>query len=117
MVVVARVMIHHARRPRMDVSAPQIFRRNDLAGRCLHQGRTTKENRALLANNNTFVAHRRHIGTPGRARPHHDSDLRNPLRRHIRLVEENPAEMLPIRENLVLHRQERPTTVDQVQTR
>src|SRR5438445_4515787 len=40
------------------------------------------------------------------ARAHHDRDLRNPLRRHLRLVEEDPAEVVAVRKDLVLQRQE-----------
>ena len=54
---------------------------------------------------------------PAVRRAHHDRDLRDPLRRHPRLVEEDPAEVVPVREHLRLQRQKRPARVDQVDAR
>ena len=41
---------------------------------------------------------------PARARAHHDRDLRDPERRHARLVEEDPAEMVTVGKDLGLKR-------------
>ncbi len=64
-----------------------------------------------------LVAHRRHVGAAGRARAHHRRDLRDPLRRHPRLVEEDPAEVVAVGEDLVLERQEGAARVDEVDAR
>jgi len=45
---------------------------------------------------------------------HHDSDLRDADRRHPGLVVEDPAEVLAVREHLVLPRQERAARVDEI---
>ena len=52
----------------------------------------------------------------GGAAAHNHGDLRDVQRRHARLVVEDAAEMLPIREYLVLQRQEGTTRIDEVDT-
>ena len=64
-----------------------------------------------------LVAHRRDVGAAGGARAHHDRDLRDALRRHPRLVEEDPPEVLAVGEDLGLERQERAARVDEVEAR
>jgi hypothetical protein len=49
-----------------------------------------------------LVAHRRHVGAAGRARAHHHRDLRDALRAHVGLVEEDAAEVVAVGEDLVL---------------
>ena len=58
-----------------------------------------------------------HVGAAGRARAHHDGDLRDALGRHARLVEEDAAEVLAVGEDLGLQRQERAARVDEVDAR
>ena len=98
----------------MHVPAAQVLRRHLLAGRRLHQRRPGEKDRPLLLHDDRHVRHRRHIGAARRARPHHHRDLRDPLRRHLRLVVEDPPEMLPVGKHLVLVRQVRPARIDQV---
>ena len=64
-----------------------------------------------------LVAHRRHVGAARRARAHHHRDLRDALRAHVGLVEEDAAEVLAVGEDLVLARQEGAAGVDQVDAR
>ena len=64
-----------------------------------------------------LVRHRRHVRAAGRARAHHDGDLRDALGRHARLVEEDAAEVLAIGKDLGLQRQERAAGVDEVDAR
>src|SRR3546814_2802579 len=78
-----------------------------LASGSFHQRRTAKEDRALFAHDDAFIAHRRHVGTAGRTRTHHHRDLRDIERAHPRLVVENPPEVLAVGKHLVLQRQER----------
>ena len=98
----------------MHIGAAKVFGADDLAGGGLHQRRAAEEDRALLAHDDRLVAHRRHIGAAGGARAHHRGDLRDALRGQVGLVEEDAAEMLAVREDLVLHRQERAAGIDQV---
>ena len=90
----------------MHVGAAEFFRRHHLAGRSLHQRRAAEKDRALVAHDDALVRHRRHIGAAGGAGPHHDRDLGNAQRRHLRLIVEDAAEMPLVGKNLVLHRQE-----------
>src|SRR4029079_18817694 len=59
----------------------------------LPQGRAAEKDRPLVADDDALVAHRRDVGAAGGAAPHHAGDLRDALRRHLRLVEEDAAEM------------------------
>jgi hypothetical protein len=112
--VVLGHVVGHAGHGGMHLGAAQRFRIDDFAGRRLHQRRSAKEDRALFAHDDRFVAHRRHVGAAGGARAHHHRDLRDVRRRQPRLVVEDAAEMLLVREHLVLQRQEGAAGIDQV---
>ena len=116
LVVVGQV-VGDAARARVQVAAAEVLRGDLLAGRGLHQRRAAEEDRALLADDHALVAHRGHVGAAGRAGAHHRGDLRDPACRHRRLVEEDPAEVLAVGEDLVLQRQERAAGVDEVDAR
>ena len=98
----------------MERAAAELLRGHLLPGRRLHQRRAAEEDRALVADDDRLVAHRRDVGAARRAGAHHRGDLRDPLRRHRRLVEEDAAEVLAVGEDFVLHRQEGAARVDQV---
>ena len=98
----------------MQFSATEILGRDDLAGGGLHQRRSAEKDRALVAHDHGFIAHRRDVRAAGCARPQHRGDLRDALRAEIGLVVEDPAEMLAVREHLVLARQEGTAGVDQI---
>ena len=117
MLVILGEMIDHARLARMQVAAAQILGADLLARRRLHQRRAGEEDRALVADDDALVAHRRHIGAAGGAAAHHAGDLGDALRAHLRLVEEDPAEMVAVGEDLGLVRQVRAAAVDQVDAR
>src|SRR5437868_4818757 len=95
-------MISYARSPAMDIRATQLLGSDHLAGRSLHQWRAGEENGALVSDNYRFIRHRWYISATGSAGAHHHRYLRNPLRRHIRLVIEDPAEMVAVWKNLIL---------------
>ncbi len=101
----------------MHVAATELLGRHDLAGRRLHQRRSTEEDRALLLDDDALVRHRRHVGATGRAGPHHGRELGDAFCGEVRLVEEDPAEVLLVGEDVVLHRQERAPGVDEVDAR
>ena len=90
----------------MHVGAAEFFRRDHLAGRRLHQRRSAEKDRALVAHDDALVRHRRNIGAAGGAGAHHDGNLRDALRRHLRLIVEDAAEMPLVGKDLVLLRQE-----------
>ncbi len=107
-------MIDDAGNARMHIGAAEVFGRHDFAGRRLDQRRAAEKDRALVLDDDRLVAHRRHVGAAGRARTHDGGDLRNALRRQVGLVEEDAAEVLLVRENLVLHGQEGAAGIDQI---
>ena len=112
-----RVVVGDAGAPRVHVCAAELLRRHVLPGRSLHERRAADEDRSRAAHDHRLVAHRRHVGAAGGARAHHDGDLRDPLRRHLRLVEEDAAEVLAVGEHLRLQGQERAARVDEVEAR
>ena len=116
-VVVFGEVVGDAGQPRVHIGAAQFFGGHFLAGRGLHERRAAEKDRSGVLDDDRFVGHRRHIGAAGRARAHHHGDLRNALRRHARLVEEDAAEVLAIGEDLGLQRQERAARIDEVDAR
>jgi hypothetical protein len=113
--VARRVVVGDARLPRVHVGAAELLGAHVLAGRRLHERRPADEDRARAADDHRLVAHRGHVRTACGARAHHDRDLRDALRRHPSLVEEDAAEVVAIREYLGLQRQERTAGVDEVE--
>ncbi len=112
--VVVGEVIRHPRDAGVHVSAAEVLGAHFFAGRGLHQRWAGEKNGALLLDDHRLVAHRRHVGAAGGARPHHHGDLRDPSRRHTGLVVEDASEMLPVGKDLGLHRQKRATRVDEV---
>ncbi|MCY1229790.1 hypothetical protein D9M72_421770 [compost metagenome] len=98
----------------MHVGAAQVLGADFLAGRGLHQRRAAQEDGALVADDHGFIAHGRHVGSAGGARAHHGGDLRDLCCGHLRLVEEDPAEVLLVRKDFVLLGQERSARVHEV---
>ena len=112
--VVVGEVIDDAGGARVHVAAAERLGVDDLAGRRLHQRRPAEEDRALVAHDDRFVAHRGHVGAARGAGAHDHRDLRNAGRREPRLVVEDAAEVLAVREHLVLQRQEGAARVDEV---
>ena len=67
-----------------------------------------------MAHDHHFVAHGRDVGAAGGARTHDHRQLGDALGRHLRLVVEDAAKVVPIRKNLGLQRQERAARVHQI---
>jgi hypothetical protein len=101
----------------VDVGAAELLGGHILAGGRLHQRRPADEDRARALDDHGLVAHRGHVGAAGRARAHHDGDLRDPLGRHARLVEEDAPEVVAVGEDLGLEREECAARVDEVDAR
>ena len=117
MCVVVGQMIDHAGQPGMDLAAAQILGGNLLAGRGFDERRPGEEDRTLVANDDRFVRHCWNIGPASGATSHDNCNLANALRAHVRLIEEDAAEMLAVGKDLVLARQIGPAAVDEVDTR
>ncbi len=101
----------------MDIGAAQFLGGHRFAGRGLHQRRTGEEDRALILDDDGLVRHRRHVGAARGARAHHHRDLGDARGRHVGLVVEDAAEMVAVREHLVLARQVRAAGIHQVDAR
>ena len=112
--VVVREVVDDAGGARVHVAAAERLGVDDLAGRRLHERRAAEEDRALVADDDGLVAHRRHVGAARGAGTHDHRDLRNARGREPRLVVEDAAEVLAVREHLVLQRQEGAARVDEV---
>ena len=98
----------------MNVTATEVLSADHLTRRGHHQRGAAQENRALVAHDDSLVAHGRHIGSARRTRAHYHRHLRDALGRHVRLIEEDAAEMIAIWKYLVLLREKCPTRVDKV---
>ncbi len=96
---------------------PSSSARHFFAGRGLHERRAAQKDRAGALDDDRFVRHRRHVGAAGGARAHDDRDLRDPLGRHARLVEEDAAEVLAVGKDLGLQRQKGAAGIDEVDAR
>ena len=115
--VVPREVVGHAREPRVDVGAAELFGRDVLAGRRLHEGRAAEEDGARALDDDRLVGHRRHVGAAGRARAHDHRYLRDARRREPRLVEEDAPEVLAVGEHLRLHGEVGASGIDEVDAR
>ena len=98
----------------MHVGAAKFLGADHLAGSGLHQRRPGEEDGGLFAHHHGFVGHRRHVGPAGGAGAHDHGDLRDAAGTHVGLVEEDPAEVLAVGEDLVLARQVGAARVHQV---
>jgi hypothetical protein len=96
----------------VGVCAAQHVRRDDFAGRRLHERRPAQENRPVSFHDHVFVAHGGHVGAARSAGAQDERDL-GLLReyylgdahgRHVCLVEEDSAEVLFVGEDFVLAR-------------
>ena len=112
--VVFGEVVRDAREPRVDVGAAELLRRDLLACRRFHERRAAEKDRAGALDDDRLVRHRGHVGAAGRARAHHDGNLRDAFGRHARLVEEDAAEVVPVGEHLGLQRQEGAARIDQI---
>ena len=117
MVVVLRKVIGDAGDAGVHVGTAQLLGTDDLAGRRLDQRWSGEKDRALLADDDRLVRHRRHVRPARGTRAHHHADLRDALRRHRRLIVENAAEMIAVRKDVGLIGQVRAPGVDQVDAR
>ena len=96
---------------------PSSSARHDLARRGFDERRAGEKDRALVAHDDRFVRHRRHVRAARGARAHHARDLRNARGGHVRLVVEDAAEMVAVGKDRVLARQVRAARIDEVDAR
>ena len=101
----------------MDVGAAQVFRADNFSRCRLDQGRAAEKYRSLVFDDDALVGHGRHVGAAGGAGAHHHGKLGDAPGRQVGLVVEDTAEVVPIREYLVLFGKKRAAGIHQVDTR
>ena len=104
-VIVLGEVVGDAGQPRVHIGAAELFGGDFLTGGGLDERRTAEKDGPRPLDDDRFVGHRRHVGAAGRAGAHHHRDLRDALRGHASLVEEDPSEVIAIGEDLGLKRQ------------
>ena len=107
-------MIDDAGDPGVHIAAAEFLGADHFAGGRLHQRRAAEKDRALVAHDDGFVAHRRHVRAARGARTHDHGDLRNAGRRHVGLVVEDAAEVFGVGKHFVLARQVRAARIHEV---
>src|SRR5581483_12425423 len=90
------VVISHTGPARVHIGAAELLRGHVLSGRCLYERRPADEDRPGAADDDRLVAHSRHVRAARGRRAHYDGDLRDAARRHLGLVEEDPAEVVAV---------------------
>ena len=65
--IILREVIDDAALARVHVAAAEIFGADHFASRGFHQRRAAEEDGALVADDDCFIAHRRHVGAAGGA--------------------------------------------------
>ena len=105
LLVLGKVVGHTGRRG-VHVGATKVLCGHLFACGGLDQGGAGEENRAVALDDDRFIGHGRHIGATGRAGAENGRHLRDAVCGHFRLIPENAAEVIDVREHLVLHRQE-----------
>ncbi|MNQ89209.1 hypothetical protein D3C85_1045090 [compost metagenome] len=103
--VVLGVVVGHARGLAVHIGTAEVLGADHFTSGGLHQRRAGEEDGGLVAHHDGLVGHGRHIGAAGGAGAHHHGDLRDALGAHVGLVEEDPPEVLAVREHFVLARQ------------
>lgn len=115
--VVDGKVVRYAGHGGVEGSAAEVFGGDFLACSGFDERRASEENRSLVLDDDGLVAHSGDVGASGGAGAHDYRDLGNTLRAHSGLVEEDPAKVLLIREDVRLVRQVRAAGVHQVYTR
>jgi hypothetical protein len=107
-------VITHARFFAVEVGSAKLLISDDFTCSCLHERRATKEDCSTLFYHDNFVRHGRDIGTTSSAATHNNCNLGNTLSRHAGLVVKDTAEMIAIRENVLLLRQESTSAINEI---
>ena len=101
----------------MHIRAAERLGADDFTGGGFHQRRPRQKNRALIFDDDGFVAHRGHVRAARGTRTHHARDLRNALGGHARLIVKNTSEVFAVGKHLILTRQMCAAGIDQVNAR
>ena len=109
-------MVGHPGLFAVQVGAAQLFGGNHLPGGGLHQGRAGQEDGGLFLDHDHFVGHGRHVGAAGGAGAQYHTDLGNAAGGHVGHVEEDAAEVIPVRKHFVLTGQVGTAGIHQIDT-
>ena len=100
----------------MHARATQLLGFDDLADSRFDQGRPGKIEAAALSHEHLVAKHRK-IGAPGNAVAHDRGKLRNARGGDNGVVAKDPAEIVLVGKNFVLHREENAGGIDQINDR
>ena len=100
----------------MHLGAAQLFGRYFLSYRRLHQRRSRQKQSATLSHQ-YVVAHQWQVGAAGHAHAHDGGDLRNAHGAHDRVIAEDAAKIVGVRENIFLQRQKYARRIHQINRR
>ena len=97
----------------MHFRAAKFFLIDNLTNGCFDQRRAGQIKSAAFGHQN-FVAENGQISPARNTVPHDRRELRNSRRGNDRIISKDPAEIVFVRENLVLHRQKNAGRIDQI---
>ncbi len=113
--IVRLAKINGAADLRVHLRAAQFFGRNLLADGGLHK-RRPGEKQARTFRHQNVIAHHGQIRAARDAHAHDRGDLRDAHRAHHGVVAEHAAEIVRVRENVLLQRQENARRIDEIQS-
>ena len=99
---------------RVDVGSAKLFSRDLFSRSGFHQRRPCEEDRAVALDDDGLVGHGGYIGATSGARPQNGGHLGDSVAGHAGLIAENPTKVPDVGKDLVLHGQEGPTGINQV---
>ena len=115
--VIERFVVGNAGLAGVDVGATELLGGDVLPGGGLHERWSAEEDRAGALDDDGLVAHGRDVRAAGRAAAHHERDLGDGRRRHAGLVVEDPPEVVAVRKDVGLEREEGAAAVDEIDAR
>src|SRR5579862_6747733 len=96
------------------VAAAEFFSGNDFACSSADQWRSSKKDRALIADDYVLVAHRGDVSATGGTGAHHNGDLGNGSGGHPGHVVKDAAEVVAVGKDFGLQREESAPGIDQI---
>ncbi len=106
LIIFCKVVSHSGNRG-VDLGSTEFFGGNLFAGCGFDERRSSQKNGACAANDHALIGHGWNIGASRSTKPMHAGYLLNAFGTHAGLIKKNAAKVIFIREDLILHGQER----------